>query len=104
MRSASVVVVLAVEEDTVWSRLQAGRALGELLLYLQIRGWATAIHAGITEVDAPNLALRGRLRTSRRPVVVFRVGKPLEVLDSQRAHSARPSLEDVLLTAAQSGT
>jgi hypothetical protein len=42
------------------------------------------------------MALRGRLRTFQRPLVVFRIGKPLTAADSDRPHSARPGLKDVL--------
>jgi hypothetical protein len=55
------------------------------------------MHAGITEVDTASLALRGRLRTRRRPDVVFRVGRPLRPEDEARPHSSRPHLRDVLL-------
>jgi hypothetical protein len=97
MRSSSAVAVITVDEDSVAQRVAAGRAYEELCLLLLQHRFCTAMHAGITEVDAPNLALRGRLRTRRRPTVVFRIGRPLHEADWLRPHSARPSLDAVLL-------
>lgn len=97
MRSASAVVVLTADDDLPATRMLAGMALGELLLYLEIEGWVTALHAAITELDVPNLALKGRLRTSRRPVVVFRVGRIGASIGSRRPHSARPPLDDLMV-------
>ena len=56
-----------------------------------------AMHAGITEVKAPNMALRGRLRTRQRPVVVFRMGRPLRPEDGRRPHASRPRLASLVL-------
>jgi hypothetical protein len=97
MRSASAVAVITAEQDSVACWIDAGRAYAEIALFLQVRGYVTAMHAAITEVDAPNMALRGRLRTRSRPVVVFRIGKPLKAVDGNRPHSARPSLMQVVL-------
>jgi hypothetical protein len=97
MRSASAVAVITAEKDSVAAWIDAGRAYAEIALSLQVRGFVTAMHAAITEVDAPNMALRGRLRTRSRPVVLFRVGKPLKARDGNRPHSARPSLTQVIL-------
>lgn len=97
MRSSAAVAVLTVDEDSVARRIAAGWCYEELTLSLTRRRFCTAMHAGITEVEAPNLALRGRLRTTRRPTVVFRIGQPLAVEDRNRPHSARPMLRDVLL-------
>ena len=97
MRSSSAVAVITVERDDLAHRIAAGRAYFALALLGQRHGFWTAMHAGITEVEAPNLALRGRLRTLRRPTVVCRLGRPLHAEDGQRAHSARPPLETVLL-------
>jgi len=92
MRSSSAVFVITTERDDLRHRLAAGHAFEEVALRLTMAGLAVAMHAGITEVDAPNLALRGRLRTLRRPTVVFRTGKPLRPADADRFHAARPSL------------
>jgi hypothetical protein len=96
MRSSSAVAVVAAARDDVEHRLAAGQAFEAMALRLTLAGFNVAMHAGITEVEAPNLALRGRLRTFSRPLVVFRVGKPLNIADSERPHSSRPRLADVL--------
>jgi hypothetical protein len=97
MRSASAIAVLTVDEDSLPRRLAAGALYQELALRLWRQRFCTAMHAGITEVDGPNLALRGRLRTRWRPTVVFRVGRPLHEQDWQRPHSSRPSLASLLI-------
>jgi hypothetical protein len=97
MRSASAVIVITSDSDSVAARLDAGRAYAEIALLLQTRGYVTAMHAAITEVEVPNMALRGRLRTSWRPTVVFRVGRPMRVVDGNRPHSVRPPLAQVIL-------
>lgn len=95
MRSSSAVLVIAVERDDAGHRLAAGHAFEEVALCLSMANMAVAMHAGITEVEAPNLALRGRLRTLRRPTVVCRTGRPLRAADAERFHSARPSLSAI---------
>lgn len=96
MRSSSAVAVITAARDDLEHRLAAGRAFEEIALRLWLAGFAVAMHAGITEVEAPNMALRGRLRTFDRPMVVFRTGRPLRPVDGHRPHASRPSLEQVL--------
>lgn len=98
IRSSSAVVVLTVDGDSLAHRIDAGRLYEHLALHLWLRGWCTAMHAGITEVEAPNMALRGRLRTRSRPTVLFRVGRPLYAHDWQRPHAARPLLAELMLS------
>lgn len=97
MRSSSAVGVICVERDDLEHRIAAGRAFQRLAVSLVGAGLVTAMHAGITEIEAPNLALRGRLRTRQRPTVVFRIGVAVHPEDAMRPHSARPPLSDVLL-------
>ncbi len=97
MRSASAVLVITVAEDDFAHRLAAGRAFERIALRLVEAGYCTAMHAGITEVEAPNLALRGRLRTRQRPTVVCRVGRPLHAADGERPHASRPPLASLLV-------
>ncbi len=97
MRSSSAVAVLAIAWDDVPDWLAAGSAYEEMALLLHRRGLRTAMHAAIAEVEAPNLALRARLRTGDRPVAVFRIGRPLEKQHDERPHSSRPALSSVLL-------
>jgi len=99
MRSSSAVAVVTAARDDVEHRLAAGRAFEAMALRLTLAGFSVAMHAGITEVEAPNMALRGRLRTFRRPLVVFRLGKPLDAVDGDRPHSSRPRLADVIYDA-----
>jgi hypothetical protein len=96
MRSSSAVAVISVARDDVEHRLAAGRAYEELALLLALEDFSVAMHAGITEVEAPNMALRGRLRTFQRPTVVFRIGRPLRKEDGERPHASRPALETLL--------
>ena len=96
MRSSSAVAAITVKRDDLAHRVAAGRAFEEMALRLSLAGFAVAMHAGITEVEAPNMALRGRLRTMDRPTVVFRTGKPLRAVDGERPHASRPQLERVL--------
>lgn len=98
MRSSSTVGVITVETDDLAHRLDAGRAYQRAALALLRRGYVVAMHAGITEVEAPNMALRGRLRTRSRPVVVFRAGRVRDPAEGQRPHASRPTLESVLLS------
>jgi hypothetical protein len=97
MRSSSAVAVITVERDNLEQRIAAGRAYEDLALLLVQHGFCNAMHAGITEVEAPNMALRGRLRTVNRPTVVFRLGQPLREEDGQRPHASRPSLRVLLV-------
>ena len=97
MRSSSAVAVITVEDDSVPHRVRVGQAYEETALLLQQQHFCTAMHAGITEVEAPNLALRGRLRTRKRPTAVFRIGRPLREADGHRPHASRPGLAAMLL-------
>lgn len=97
IRSASAVAVIAVEHDDLALRISAGRAFEACALRLLQEGFVVSMHAGLTEVEIPNLALRGRLRTRHRPTVVFRIGRVRRVGEGDRPHSARPTLADVLL-------
>jgi len=97
MRSASAVGVLTAAADDAEHWLTAGRVYQRIALVLLREGFVAAMHAGITEVTAPNMALRGRLRTRSRPVVVFRTGRPVHPADGQRPHASRPPLASVLL-------
>ncbi len=97
MRSASAVAVLTSPSDDTKHRLSAGQAYAELALLLQREGLSNGMEAGITEVTSASLALRSRLMTSQRPMVVFRLGRPLHSEDKLRPHSARPVLDRAFL-------
>lgn len=98
IRSSSAVAVITVQEDSLAQRIATGRAYEDMALALTERGFCTAMHAATTEVLAPNLALRGRLRTRSRVEAVFRIGRPLHPSDGERAHASRPDIADVLFT------
>jgi len=97
MRSASAVGVITAAKDDLPHWIAAGRAYQRVALTLLSEDFVVAMHAGITEVTAPNMALRGRLRTRQRPVVVFRMGQPLRPEDGQRPHASRPPLASLVL-------
>ena len=96
MRSSSAVAVVTTARDDLAHRVAAGRAFEAMALRLTLADFAVAMHAGITEVEAPNMALRGRLRTFERPTIVFRIGRALRAEDGQRPHASRPPLEQIL--------
>ena len=98
MRSSSAVGVIAAPRDDLEHRVLAGRVFEDLVLGLHQQGFVTAMHAAITELESPNLALQARLGTSGRVLVVFRMGKSLDQADAQRPHSARPTVGEVTLT------
>ncbi|MEO8182477.1 MAG: hypothetical protein ABI895_26875 [Deltaproteobacteria bacterium] len=101
IRSSSAVGIIVAPRDDLQHRVLAGRAFEDLVLTLHQRGFVTAMHAAITELESPNLALQAQLGTLGRPVVVFRMGQPLEPRDARRPHSARPSVSDVTLVESQ---
>lgn len=98
IRSSAAVCVLTVAVDDIPGRLEAGQAFNDLALLAESGGFRVSMHAAITEVLAPNLALRSRLRTAQRPTVVFRVGRPLDPSHGERPHPSRPPLEELLLS------
>ncbi len=97
MRSASAIGILTVPRDDLVRRIAAGRAYEEIALLLLREGFFTSVHSAMTDLAAPRLALKSRLDTAERPVVIFRIGRPLRAEDGRRPHSARPPLEHVLL-------
>ncbi len=100
IESSAAVAILTLARDDQEGRMEAGRAYLRLALWLWHEGFATAVHAGITEVDwVTTMFGASVLRTSRRPVVVFRIGKPKRSEDWQRPHSLRPPVSECLLPA-----
>lgn len=97
VRSAAAMAVITVDEDTVPRRMAAGEAFEEMALCLLQRRFATSMQASVVEVEAPNLTLRARLRTRRRPTAVFRMGRPLREEDWHRPHPSRPPLSALIL-------
>jgi len=101
IRSSSAVGIIVAPRADLQHRVLAGRAFEDLVLTLHQGGFVTAMHAAITELESPNLALQAQLSTRGRPVVVFRMGQPLEPRDARRPHSARPRVSDVTLIESQ---
>lgn len=97
VRSAAAMAVITVDEDSIPRRLSAGEVYEEIALRLWPRGFATSMQASVVEVEAPNLTLRARLRTRRRPTAVFRMGRPLREQDWHRPHPSRPPLSALIL-------
>jgi hypothetical protein len=92
IRTSSAVGVITVAQDDLEHRLAAGWAFEEVCLRLLCEEFVVSVHAGTIEVEASNLALKGRLQTRNRPVMFFRIGKPRRPEDGQRPHSSRPRL------------
>jgi hypothetical protein len=98
MRSSTAAAIISVERDTVRARIEAGRAYEHLALLLHLEGFSTAVHAGITEVPMVRQMLAGTLlHTTRRPAVIFRIGRPQRSQDALWPHSVRPVLGDLLM-------
>lgn len=97
IKTSSAVAVIGVEKDNWKSWLSAGRTYLQIALTLEKDEFVTAMHAGITEIEIPNRMLKSRLKSTHRPTVVFRIGKPRNPEDLNRPHSARPKVEELLL-------
>lgn len=103
MRTASAVAVLTAEVDTPTARLEAGMSYERTALQLQKEGFSTAVHAALTETGIPLIKIASRtlmasvLRTTRTPLMVFRVGVPMEENNRKRPYSVRPAVEDLLM-------
>jgi hypothetical protein len=56
------------------------------------------VHAGIIEVPVVRRLLAGTLlHTTRRPMMIFRIGKPKRTQDGLRPHSVRPAIGDLVI-------
>lgn len=97
IKSSSAVGIIAAPTDSTTERLFSGRALEYIALVLEKYNFSISIHAGIVEVERATKMLMSFLQTSKRPMVVFRIGKPLRPEDRNRPHSTRPNLDDILL-------
>ncbi len=100
IESSAAVVVLTTKGDSTADRVAAGRAAQRVSLELQAEGFCTAFHAALTEVEwVSKMFAATVLRTSRRPMMLMRVGKVKRESDSLRPHAARPSIDEVLVSA-----
>ena len=98
VKSSSAVVVIAAPDDTCVLRVAAGRAYLLAALALQAHGLATAMHAAVPEVRRVGRVVAATLlHTRRRPLVVFRTGRPFRADDHRRIRSTRPEPATVLV-------
>lgn len=99
LESSSAVIVLTTDGDDVSRRLAAGRACQQISLELQRAGFASAYHAALTEVEwVARMFSATLLRSTRRPMVLLRVGRPKRAADAARSPAARPALATLVLS------
>jgi hypothetical protein len=98
LESSAAVFILSTAKDTTAERVAAGRAGQRLGLTLQKHGYSSAFHAALTEVEwVSKMFAATVLKTTRRPLLVMRVGKVKRAADLRRPQAARPSLDQILL-------
>lgn len=97
MLNNAAIIILTTKDDSIESRLLAGQAYQDLALSFYREGYTHSMHAALTEVVIANYLLRVSLGTKRRPMVLFRVGKPKDSKVWKRLHSSRPNLSEVLV-------
>lgn len=101
LESSAAVLVITTDGDDSQARINAGRAGHRLSLWLQQHGFASAFHAALTEVEwVSKMFAATVLRTTRRPMLLLRVGRVKRAADSQRPHAARPHLDAILVPSA----
>ncbi len=76
-KSASLILVISIPEDTSYFRVIAGRALESIALLAQENNLGFSVHAAMTEVTFLRAALKVRLMRSGDPAVICRLGYPL---------------------------
>lgn len=82
-------------EPTQW--ITSGMAWEEMFLALHDVGYCVAMHAGIIEVPLINRIFAATLGTTRRPMCLFRVGTAKREKDTERSHSPRLPLNQILI-------
>lgn len=98
IESASAVVVITSATDDPYAWLLAGQLYDELCLMLVAHSFVTAVHAALTEVDWASVVFRTTvLKTSERPLVLLRIGRPADTSALARPHAVRPNLDQVLV-------
>jgi hypothetical protein len=95
--SASAVCVLSCPGTSVGGAIDLGRVFQRCWLRATLHGFCAAAHTAICHVPHVRAMSSATLLKSCQPDVVFRVGKPLNAADAQRAHSSRPRLQDLLM-------
>ncbi|MEY2934483.1 MAG: hypothetical protein RL033_5232 [Pseudomonadota bacterium] len=98
LESSSAVLVVSINSDDPTLQVRAGCAAQLVTLELSRRGFQSAYHAALTEVDwAASMFAASILHTRRRPTVILRCGKAKRAIDLERPHASRPSIDDVIL-------
>jgi hypothetical protein len=97
MKNNSAVAILCAKDDSFQSRVETGMIYEDLVLNAARQGFVTSMHAALAEVALSNKLLKVLLKTSKRPMVIFRIGVPKNIADFKRYHSARPDLDSVIL-------
>ncbi|HEU4582654.1 MAG TPA: hypothetical protein VFS67_30565 [Polyangiaceae bacterium] len=95
--SSSAVCVLSGRSSSVAGTIDVGRAFQRCWLHATLYGFCAAVHTAICHVPHVRAMSSATLMKSSQPDVIFRLGKPLQASDAQRAHSSRPRLQDLLL-------
>lgn len=96
----STAVVFLSTDDSIESRIEAGRMYEEIALDLLKRtpSLYTSVHAAVSEV--PVIADNKLAQTwfgNQRPTVIFRIGKPLRSQDVNISHSSRVPISELLI-------
>jgi hypothetical protein len=94
--SASAVCVLSCPGTGVADAVDVGRVFQRCWLRATMRGFYAAVHTAICHVPHTRAMSSATILKSCQPDVIFRIGKPLNAADAQRAHSSRPRLQDLL--------
>ena len=91
--SAAAVGVISVDDDKPDSWIRAGLCLEHLWLEAERLGLGLGIMTALVESGVHNTLLKVRLGMGRqRPVAVFRLGKPTDVV----LHSPRVGLSEII--------
>ena len=102
MQSSSAVAVVTGSNVSVESAVAAGRAYQRCALEAWHCGFAHAVHAGAVQVSHVRRMCRATLLGGREPLLIFRIGKPLESQVLFRPRASRPSLDELILSSALS--
>lgn len=96
-KSAPLILVISIPEDTPYFRVLAGRALESIALLAEKSRLGFSVHAAMTEVAFSRGALKTRLMRPEQPVVICRIGYPISG-DTVPAHSPRVAPEQLTET------
>ncbi len=92
LKSAPIILVLSVKEDSRIYWIKSGRALQGIALKAELNGLSMAVHAAMVEVEMFNKLLKARLLSGDRPTVICRLGYATEI----RPHAPRTTVNEVM--------